>query len=133
MKVRSPKCPLQLFQTVSSSVSFLNFPNSLVWFWIFYLWVKCNPKILILQINVVQCVYVELCYKKFTSKYKKLNYIINISNVPDLPSDGICLSLEQWIWWHSAKITNYRYVSQKNLPKQTCKCFDIVLGSDCKK
>ena len=112
MKSRSHKLPLQLLQTVSSSVSFLIFPNSLVRFWILYLWVKCNPKNSILQINAVQCVYVEICYNIFTSKYKKLNYNIDISNLSDLPFDGICFFLEKWSWWYSAKITNDRYVSQ---------------------
>ena len=30
------------------------------------------------------------------------------------------------------KRTNDRYVSQNNLRKKRCKCFDIVLGSDGK-
>ena len=117
MKARSPKRPLQLFQTVSSSVSFSNFPNSLVRFWILYLWVKCNPKNSILQINAVQFVYVELCYKTFTSKYKKSKYNIDISNVSELPFDVMYFSLEKWCWWHSAKRTNDRRVSQNNLQK----------------
>ena len=87
----------------------------------------------ILQINAVQCVYVELCYKTFTSKYKKSNYNIYIYNVSDLPFDEICFSLEKWCWWHSDKRTNDRYVSQNNLQKKRCKCFDIctVFFADC--
>ena len=65
-KVWSPKRPLQFFQPISSST----FPNSLVWFWFLKLWVICNPKHSILKINAVKSVYVELCYKTFTSKYK---------------------------------------------------------------
>ena len=85
-----------------------------------------------LQINAAQCVYVELCYKAFTPKYKKSNYNIDISNVSDLTFDGMCFSLEKWCWWHSAKITNNWYVSQNNLQKKWCKCFDVELGSDGK-
>ena len=132
VKARSPKRPLQIFQTFSSSVNFSTLQNSLVWFWILYLWMKCNPKILILQINAVQCVHVESCFKCFTSTYKKSNYNIDISNVSDLHFDAMCFFLEQWSWWHSAKITNDRYVSQNNLRKIRCKCFEIVLGSDSK-
>ena len=55
---------------------------------------KCNPKKSILQINAVQCVYVEFCYNIFTSKYKKSNSNIDISNVSDLPFDGIFFFLK---------------------------------------
>ena len=55
---------------------------------------KCNPKNSTLRINSVQCVYVELCYRNFTSIYKKLNYNIDISNIIDLPFDIMCFSLE---------------------------------------
>ena len=131
--MRSPNRPLQLCQRVLSSVSFLTFPNFLVRFCILYLWVKCNPKNSILQINAVQCVYVELRYKNITSKYEKLNYNIDISNVYDIPFDVMCFSLEKWWWWHSSKRTNDRYVSQNNLWKKTVQMFYIVLGSDRKR
>ena len=133
VKARSPKCPLQLSQTVSSSVSFSALLNSLVQFWILYLWVKCNPKNSILQINAVHCVYVESCYKFFTSTYKKLNYNIDISNVSDIPFDGMCFFLDELSRRNSAKRTNNWYVSQNNLRKIRCKCFDTVLGSDSNK
>ena len=97
--------------------------NSFVWFWILYLWVKCNPKNSILQINAVQCVYVELCYKIFTSTYKKSNYNIDISNVSDLPFDGMCFFLEKWSRSHSSKRTNDPYVSQNSLRKKTVQMF----------
>ena len=126
------KRPLKPFQTVSSSVSSSTFPNSFVQFWIFYLWVKCNPKNSILQINAVQCVYVEPCYKIFTSTYKKSNYNDDISNVSELTFDGILFFHEKWSRWHSAKRTNDWYVTQNNLRKIRWKCFDTVLGSDNK-
>ena len=75
----------------------------------------------------------RIVLQKFYFKIKKSNYNIDISNVSDLPFDGMCLSLEKLNWGHSAKITNNRYVSQNNLRKKRCKCFDIVLGSDGKK
>ena len=87
VKARFTKRPIQLLQNVSSSVSFSTLPNSLVWFWILYLWVKCIQKNSILQINSVQSVYVESCYKLYTSTYKKAFYNIDISNVSDLPFD----------------------------------------------
>ena len=65
-KAGSPKRPLKIFQTVSSST----LPNSFVWFWFLKLWVICNPKTSILKINAVQFVYVKSCYKCFISKYK---------------------------------------------------------------
>ena len=55
---------------------------------------KCNPKNSILKINVVKILYVESCYKHFTSKYRKLNCNINISNIPDLPFDVMCFHLK---------------------------------------
>ena len=61
-KAGSPKRPLQLCQTVSSST----LPNSLVRFWFLKLWVICNPKNSTLKINTIQYVYVELCYKNLT-------------------------------------------------------------------
>ena len=131
VKARSPKRLLQLFQTVSSSVYFSTFMNSLVRFWIFYLWVKGNPKNPILQINALQFVYVESCYKIFTSTYKKSNYNDDISNLSDLTFDEMCLFLDEWSRWHSARRTKNRYVTKKkNLRKIRCKCFDTVLGSD---
>ena len=133
VKARSPKRPLQLCQTVSSSVSFSTFLNSLVRFLILYLWVKYNLKNSTLQINAVQCVYVESCYKIFTSTYKKSNCNVDISNLSDLPFYEMCLFLDEWSRWHSAKRTNDRYVTQNNLRKIWCKCFDTVLGSDSSK
>ena len=50
---------------------------------------KCNPENSILKINAVHCVYVELCYKNFTSKYKNSNYNIDLSSIYDLPFDVI--------------------------------------------
>ena len=52
---------------------------------------------LILKINAVQFVYVEFCYKILTSKYKKLNRNINISNISDLPFDVMCFSLGKYV------------------------------------
>ena len=123
--------PLQLFQTVSSSLSFPTLTNGLFRFRIFYLWAKYNPKKSILQINTVQCVYVELCYKNFT--FKKTNYNIDISIISDLPFDVMCFSLEKGCLWHSAKRTNDQFVSQNILRKKRRKCFNIVLGSVGKK
>ena len=90
---------------------------------ILYLWVKWNPKNSKLQINAVQCVYVELCYKCFTSTYKKLNYNIDISNVSDLLFDRMCFFLDEWSRRHSVKRTNDWYVSQKKSEKNTVKLF----------
>ena len=67
VQARSPRLLPQLWQTVSSSVSFSISLNCLFRFWILYLWVKSNPKKLILEINAVKCVYVESCYKIFMS------------------------------------------------------------------
>ena len=55
---------------------------------------KCNSKNPILKINAVQFVYVESCYKIFTSKCKKSNCNINISNISDLNFDVMYFSLE---------------------------------------
>ena len=94
VQVKSPKRLLQLFETVSSSVSFLILLNCLVRIWTLYLWVKRNPKKSILEINAVKLVYVESCYKIFISAYKKSNYNDDISNVSDLPFDEMCLFIE---------------------------------------
>ena len=59
-----------------------------------YLWVKGDPKKLILEINAVKYVYVESCYKIFMSKNKESNNNDDISNVSDLPFDEMCLCLE---------------------------------------
>ena len=85
-KAGSPNLPLQLFQKDSSST----LPNNLFRFLFLKLWVICNPKNSILKINAVQFVYVELCYKILTSRYKKSNRNINISNISDLPFDVMC-------------------------------------------
>ena len=37
---------------------------------------KCNPKNSILQINAELCVYIELCYKHFTSKKNRIIILI---------------------------------------------------------
>ena len=106
VKVGSPKRPLQLLQTVSSSVSFSTFPKQSCSILNIVFMSEMQSKNSILQINVVQCVYVELCYKTFTSTYKKSNYDIDISNVSDLTFDGMCFFPEKWSRWHSAKRTN---------------------------
>ena len=116
----------------SKQSPFQFFRNSLVWFWILYLWVKCNPKNSILQINSVQYVYVESCYKIFTSTYKKSNYNVDISNVFYLPFDEMCLFIDEWSQWYRSKRTDNRYVTQNNPRKIRWKCFDTVLGSDSK-
>ena len=85
LKTRSPKRPLQLWQTVSSSVSLLTLPNSLVWFWILYLWEKCNPKHSILQINAVNFVYVESCYKILHQHTKNRIIVLIFSINPTYP------------------------------------------------
>ena len=36
----------------------------------------------------------RIVLKVFTSKYKKFNYNIDISNVSDLTFDGMCFSIE---------------------------------------
>ena len=48
-----------------------------------------------MQINAVQCVYVELFYKILHQNTKILNYNIDISNASDLPFDVIRLSHEK--------------------------------------
>ena len=48
----------------------------------------------ILEINAVQFVYVESCYKILTSK-QNLNRNIDISNIYNLPFDVMCFSLEK--------------------------------------
>ena len=60
----------------------------------------------------------RIVLQNFYIKTKKSNYNIDISNVSDLPFDGMCLSLGKWSWWHSAKRTNNIYVSQNNLWKK---------------
>ena len=72
----------------------------------------------------------RIVLQNFYIKIQKLNYNIDISNVSDLPFDGMFFFLEKLT--HSAKRTNDRYVSQNNLQKKRCKYFDIVLGSDGK-
>ena len=69
----------------------------------------------------------------FYIKIKTSNYKIVISNVSDLPFYVMCFSPEVLCWWHSAKRTIDWHVSQNNLRKKLCKCFDIVLGSDGKR
>ena len=86
----------------------------------------------ILQINAVQCVYVELCYKNFTSKCKKSNYNIDISNVSDLPFYGICFSIGNEVDDTVPKEPTID-MFPKTICKKRCKCFDIVLGFDGKK
>ena len=46
------------------------------------------------KINAVEFVYVELCYKSSTSKYKKPNSNINISKIYHLPFDMLCFKLK---------------------------------------
>ena len=46
------------------------------------------------KINAVEFMYVELCYKSSTSKYKKSNSNIKISKISQLPFGMLCLSLE---------------------------------------
>ena len=130
VKARSHKISLQLCQKVSTSVYFSTLPNSLVRFLILYLWVKYNQKNPILQINAVQSVYVESCYKKIISTNKKSNYNIDMYNASKLPFNDMCLFLYEWSQCHSAKRTNDRYVTQNNLRIVQCKCFDSVLGLD---
>ena len=56
---------------------------------------KGNPKQLILDINGVESVYVESCYKIFMSTYKESKNNDDISHVSDLPFDEMCLFLER--------------------------------------
>ena len=86
----------------------------------------------ILQINAVQCVYVELFYKSFTKKYKKSNYNIDISNVSDLPFDVMCFSPENDVDDTVPKEPTIDMFLEIICEKKWCKCFDIVLGSDGK-
>ena len=65
----------------------------------------------------------RIVLQNFYIKIQKSNYNIDISNVSDLPFDGMCFSLEKWGQGHSAKITNDRYVSQKKSTKKTVNLF----------
>ena len=55
---------------------------------------KVNTKISISDINAVKIVYVESCYEIFMSSYKKSNNNDDITHIPDLPSDEMCIFLE---------------------------------------
>ena len=77
--------------------------------------------------------YVESCYKIFTSKYKFSNFNINISNISDLPFDVMCFSLENDV---DATVPNEPTINrflETNCKQKRCKCFDIMLGSDGKR
>ena len=55
---------------------------------------KVNTKESILDINSVNSVYVESCYKIFMSAYKRSNNNDDITQVSDLPSDEMCIFIE---------------------------------------
>ena len=44
-----------------------------------------------MEINAVEFMYEELCYKSSTSKYEKSNSNINISKISHLPFDILCV------------------------------------------
>ena len=75
----------------------------------------------------------RIVLQNFYIKIQKSNYNIDISNISHLYFDVMCFSLEKWRWRHSSKRNNDRYVSQNNLRKKRCKCFEIVLGSEGKR
>ena len=71
----------------------------------------------------------RIALQSFTSKYKKMNCNINISNISDLPFDVMCFSLEKWFLWHLAKINNDRYVSwNKTVNKNGASALTICKG-----
>ena len=65
-------------------------------------------KKLIMTINVVEFMYVKLCYKSSTSKFEKSNSNINIFKILHYLLIFIFFSPEKW--WHYAKWTDNQQV-----------------------